>query len=125
MGHTVNDVAGTEWFGGFAVLLEDPSSELVPLTNFFSLFPLYCIGDVSTGQTDPPSWSLSLATSSVNPSAALFMSPDEKLQRKPKGKKKKRVCVLSNDWRMFLTVPLQFPPYFFFFLEILFEALSW
>lgn len=77
--------SGVEWFRGSAVLLEDPSSELVPLTNFLSLFPWYCIGDVSAGQTDPPSWSLSLAASSLNPSAFVFMSPDEKLQRKPKG----------------------------------------
>ena len=41
--------------------------------------------------------------------------------------KMKRVCVLSNDWRVFLIVPLWFPSFFFFpfSLEILFEALSW
>lgn len=73
------------------MLVEDPSPELVPLPNFyvFSLLPLYCTGDVSAGQTDPPSWSLSLVASSVNPIDFLFMSPEEKLQSKPKEEKKK------------------------------------
>lgn len=81
------------------VLLEDPSLELVPLHNFssFSSSFFYHTGDVSAGQTDPPTWSLSLTTSSVNLIDVLFMGPDEKLQRKPKGEKK-RVCILSNVW---------------------------
>lgn len=54
----------------------------------FPLFPLYSTGGVSAGQTDPPSWSLSSAISSVNPVDFLFLSPDEKLWRKPKKKKR-------------------------------------
>lgn len=90
----------------------------------FSLSALYRTGDVSAGQTDPPSWSLSLATSSVNPIDFLFMSPDEKLQRKPKGgrgekkkkKKKKDLCIvrwLANVSDSAFTI--SFPPFFFLF----------
>lgn len=78
------------------MLLEDPSPELASLLNFYLFLssPRTAL-EVSLLDTDPPSWSLSLATSSVNPIDFLFMSPDEKLQRQPKEKKKGGLCIVK------------------------------
>lgn len=93
----------------------------------FSLLPLYWTGDVSARQTDPPSWSLSLVASSVNPIDFLFMSPEEKLQSKAREKKKKKKGLCIVKWLVHVsdsafTISTGF---FFSFLELLFEALCW